>query len=66
VRLGWSSVRAACCIHETNYVPMEYSVAAVLLLLFMGLISVVSVCIFILVLPEVRVQCPIWLFSGVP
>ena len=30
-------------IPETNYVPMEYSVAAVLLLLFMVLISFVSV-----------------------
>ena len=31
------------CIPETNYVPREYSVAAVLLLLFMVLISLVSV-----------------------
>ena len=30
-------------IPETNYVPMEYSVAAILLLLFMVLISLVSV-----------------------
>ena len=30
-------------IHETNYVPREYSVAAILLLLFMVLISLVSV-----------------------
>jgi len=30
-------------IPETNYVPREYSVAAVLLLLFMVLISLVSV-----------------------
>ena len=30
-------------IPETNYVPREYSVAAILLLLFMVLISVVSV-----------------------
>ena len=30
-------------IPETNYVPKEYSVAAILLLLFMVLISVVSV-----------------------
>ena len=30
-------------IHETNYVPKEYSVAAILLLLFMVLISLVSV-----------------------
>ena len=31
------------CIHETNYVPREYSVAAILLLVFMVLISLVSV-----------------------
>jgi len=30
-------------IPETNYVPKEYSVAAILLLLFMVLISIVSV-----------------------
>ena len=30
-------------IPKTNYVPMEYSVAAILLLLFMVLISLVSV-----------------------
>jgi len=30
-------------IPETNYVPMEYSVAAALLLLFMALISLLSV-----------------------
>ena len=30
-------------ISETNYVPMKYSVAAILLLLFMMLISLVSV-----------------------
>ena len=30
-------------IPETNYVPREYSVAAILLLLFMVLISLVSV-----------------------
>ena len=30
-------------IPETNYVPMEYSAAAILLLLFMVLISLVSV-----------------------
>ena len=29
------------CIPETNYVPREYSVAAILLLLFMVLISLV-------------------------
>ena len=31
-------------IPETNYVPREYSVAANLLLLFMVIISLVSVC----------------------
>ena len=31
------------CIPETNYFPREYSVAAILLLLFMVLISLVSV-----------------------
>ena len=31
------------CIPGTNYVPKEYSVAAILLLLFMVLISLVSV-----------------------
>ena len=30
-------------IPETNYVPREYSVAAILFLLFMALISLVSV-----------------------
>ena len=53
-------------IPETSHVPREYSVAAILLLLFMVLISLVSVldyCTFILVLSEV---CPIWLFPGVP
>jgi len=57
-------------IPETNYVPREYSVAAIPLLLFVVLISLVLVLnllyFFILVLSEVCVQCPIWLFSGVP
>jgi len=55
-------------IPETNYIPREYSVAAILLLLFMVLIRLVSVlnCTFTLVLSEVCVQCPIWLFSVVP
>ena len=45
-------------IPETNYVPREYSVAAILLLLFLVHISLVSVlnC----------VQCPVRLFSVVP
>ena len=55
-------------IPETNYVPREHSVAAILLLLFMVLISLVSVLNlfhFYIVLSEVCVQCPIWLFSEV-
>jgi len=57
-------------IPETNYVLREYSVAAKLLLLFMVLISLVSVlnllyCTFPLVLSKVCVQCPIWLLSVV-
>ena len=54
-------------IPETNYVPTEYGVAAILLFLFMVLISLVSVlnyCIFALVLSKVCVQYPIWLFSA--
>ena len=56
-------------IPEEKYVPREYSVAAILLLLFMLLISLVSVLnlfYFKLVLSELCVQCPIWLFSVVP
>ena len=55
-------------IPETNYVPREYSVAAILLLLFMVLISLVSVLnLFYFYIStfrsRLRVQCPIWLFS---
>ena len=56
-------------IRETNYVPRKCSVADILLLLFMVFISLVSVLnllYFTLVLSEVCVQCPIWLFSVVP
>ena len=58
-------------IPETNYVPREYSVAAILLLLFMGLISLLSVLNLLYfyissLLSEVCVQCPIRLFSVVP
>ena len=35
-------------IPETNYVPREYSVAAILLLLFMVLISLVIIIIIII------------------
>ena len=55
-------------IPETNYVPREYSVAAVLLLLFMVLISLVSMLnllYFYISTFRSIVQCPIWLFSGV-
>ena len=50
-------------IPETNYVPRENSVAAILLFLFMVLISLVSVLnrTFTLVLSAVCVQCPILL-----
>jgi len=37
-------------IPETNYVPREYSVAAILLLLFVVLISLVSVFIIIIII----------------
>jgi hypothetical protein len=46
-------------IPETNNVPREYTVAAILLLLFMVPISLVSAwlfCVFMLVLSEVCVQ----------
>ena len=46
-------------IPETNYVPREYSVAAILLLLFMVLISLFSalnLLYFYIVLSEVCVQ----------
>jgi len=56
-------------IHETNCVPREYSVAAILLFLFMVIISLVPVLnllYFTLVIYEICVQCPMWLFYGVP
>ena len=57
-------------IPETNYVPSECSVAAILLLLFMVLISLVSVLnllyFCISTFRSMCVQCPIWLFSVVP
>jgi len=57
-------------IPETNCVPMEYNVAAILLLLFMVLISLVSVFnllyFYISTFRSMCVQCPIWLFSVVP
>ena len=48
-------------IPETNYVPREYSVAAILLLLFIVLISLVSVLnllYFYISKFRVCVQCP--------
>jgi hypothetical protein len=56
-------------IPETNHVPREYSIAAVLLLLFMvpvSLVPALTVLYFMLALSEVCVQCLIWLFSIVP
>ena len=57
-------------ISETNYVPREYIVAAVLLLLFMVLMLLVSVFnllyLYISTFRSVCVQCSIWLFSAVP
>jgi hypothetical protein len=57
-------------IPETNHVPREHSVAAILMLLFMVLISLdpalTPLYLSTLALPAVCVQCPIWLFSVVP
>jgi len=57
-------------ISETKYVPREYSVTAILLFLFMALISLVSVLnlmyFYISTFRSMCVQCPIWLFSVVP
>ena len=49
-------------IPETNYVPREYSVAAVLLLLFMVLISLVSVFIIIIIIIIIIIYCN-WVFT---
>jgi hypothetical protein len=56
-------------VPETNYVPRQYSVASVLLFLFMvhtSLAPVLNLLHFTLVLSAVYVQCPIWLFSVAP
>jgi hypothetical protein len=58
-------------IPETNHLPREYSVAAILQLMFMMHIMLVPMlielyCTFTLVLSKVRVPRPIWLFSAVP
>jgi len=47
-------------IPEKNYVPREYSVAAVLLLLFMVLVSLVSV----FVLKSRRMRVPFIIYSA--
>ena len=56
-------------IPEKNYVPREYSVAAILLLLFIVLVSLVSVLnllyFYISTFRSMR-AVPIWLFSVVP
>jgi hypothetical protein len=57
-------------IPETNNVPKEYNVTAILSLLCMVPISLVRVltlqCTFTLALSEVCAQCGIWQFSVVP
>jgi hypothetical protein len=57
-------------IPETNYIPRDYSVAAILLFLFMVHISLAPVLnllhFYISTLYKVCVQCPIWLFSVAP
>ena len=56
-------------IPETNHVPREYSVSAILSLLFMVSISLVpSLVLLYFYVSTFRriVQCPIWLFSVVP
>ena len=56
-------------IPETNCVPKEYSVAAILLLLFMVLVSldsVLNLLYFYISTFRICVQCPVWLFSLVP
>jgi hypothetical protein len=56
-------------IPETNYVPREYNVAAILLLLFMVLISLVSVLnllYFYISTFRSMWQWPLWLCYGVP
>ena len=57
-------------IPETNHVSSVYGVAAVLYLQFVlpeiYFIREICFCAFTLVLSEVCVQCPIWLFFVVP
>jgi len=57
------------CIPETNHVSNVYNVAAILCLQFMVhiiLLPMLNVLYFYVVLPEVCVQSPTWLFSVVP
>ena len=57
-------------IPETNHVLREHCVAAILVLLFMVLISLVSALtplyLYVSTFRSVCVQCPVWLFSVVP
>ena len=56
-------------IPETNYVPREYSVAAILLLLFILLISLVPVLNLLYFYINTflsRCAVPVWLISVVP
>jgi len=53
------------CILETNYVPREYSVTAILLLLFMVLISLVSVLnLLYFYISTVRSMCAVPNMAG--
>jgi len=56
-------------IPETNYVPREYSVAAILLLLFMVLVllgPVLSLLYFYVSTFRSMRAVPLWFFSVVP
>jgi hypothetical protein len=56
-------------IPETNHVPKQYSVAAILSLLFKAPISLapaLALMYFYISTSKVRVQCPIWQFYVVP
>jgi hypothetical protein len=58
-------------IPETKDVSREYSVAAILWLLFMVHVTLFAVsnplyCTFALVLPKVRAHCTGWLFHVIP
>jgi hypothetical protein len=56
-------------IPETNHVPKQYNIAAILSLLFMvpiSLAAALTLMYFTSALSAVCVQCPIWQFSVVP